>query len=250
MTMAEQIHDALAKHRFRPFIDRFDILAVDVQERIHEALDDAAFVLVLESDRSPPRRGCWRRSISPSADTRHPGPLPPRRSADPGTQDSPRIRLDDSDLHLGGTGPLLRDAPANELVNRVETIHAQSLVRLRTRLVAHTRKAAERTDFAVNEEPGPRLAARPADPDDQRPPAALISPNLPRPDDLRRLDRDRSGTGSGLGGAPGPRRRGPADRPPGPAQLVRGRPACSVFRADHRSPTTGLASEPVNGLEL
>ena len=47
---AEQLHDALSHHRFTPFIDRFVIReGEDVQATIADALEDHAFLLLLET---------------------------------------------------------------------------------------------------------------------------------------------------------------------------------------------------------
>lgn len=192
LDMAEQIHDHLAKRRFEPFIDRFDIEpGEDVQRRIEESLSDAAFVLFLDSPEAHTSKWVIEEihyALLHSLGVlvlRFPG-VPPLE----GTIDLPAIVLaEDSSVDPRRT---LSDGELDHLAEQVEKIHAESLVRQRTRLVTHTTEVAIRAGFDVREQPGRFLllyGPTTAGPRGAAPHAVVtVTPRPPQPNDLFALD--------------------------------------------------------------
>lgn len=85
--VAEQLHDELIKNRFWPFVDRFDIdPAEDVQQRIHAALEETAFVVLVESPAAVTSQWVLEELPGCGRAARHPGPAPgaPQRKGGPG----------------------------------------------------------------------------------------------------------------------------------------------------------------------
>ena len=156
--VAEQLHDELIKNRFWPFVDRFDIdPAEDVQQRIHAALEETAFVVLVESPAAVTSQ--WVLEEVTYALSASLGMLIvsfPGAAELPGTRDLPRERLNEKgDLAGGQDGqPRLEADALRRIVRRVEAIHAKAMVRRRRRLVLPTRTAFEPAGFAVAERPG------------------------------------------------------------------------------------------------
>lgn len=201
LALAEQLHDKLIKSRFWPFVDRFDIdPAANVQQRIYAALEETAFVVLVES----PDTGLskWVLEEVHYALRESLGILiisfPEVDDQLRGTEDLPRFDLAEGDLvpDSGGQRVLTADA-LGRVVQRIEAIHAKALVRRRRRLVLHTRAAAEKADLVVAELPHNVMLVR-------EPPAALgkrprylvhFAPRPPQPKDLYALDSARDGHG-------------------------------------------------------
>lgn len=192
LMMAEKIHDYLVQRRFQPFIDRFAIApGARVQERIEEALSDAAFVLFIESPQAKDSK--WVLEEVHYALRHTLGMLIvslPGSTLTPGTKDLPRITLQANQLETAtGDQLILSQAALEYVTQQVEDIHAHSLVRRRRRLVHHTRTAAERGGYTVTEKPGPTLVLQR---DDYPSAVVRFSPRPPRPEDLLIVDTERS----------------------------------------------------------
>jgi hypothetical protein len=229
LALTEQLHDRLVKNRFWPFVDRFDIVpAEDVQKRIYAALEETAFVVLVESPDATLSE--WvleevhfalRESLGMLIVT-FPG-TPPLA----GTEGLPRFYLEQSMLTrqaagnqesnpadgtgaddgqaggssaLGGQRVLTRDA-LEKVVQQIEAVHSKALVRRRRRLVGHTRIAVQRAGLVPIEQPGGVLLVVEPGPDgivtDQAPLHSLVgfSPRPPQPKDLYAVDSARARLG-------------------------------------------------------
>jgi hypothetical protein len=214
MALAEQLHDELAKHRFWPFVDRFDIdPAADVQERIHAALEDTAFVVLIESPGAAASE--WVLEEVHHALRNSLGLLIvsfPGVRALPGTEDLPRWALADADLVENPASPgggqaashlVLTESALRGVLREIEDIHANAMVRRRRRLVGHTMTAVEFAKLDGLELPGGvMLVTEPVDGNDsgasddadRRPRARSVvsfTARPPKPVDLYRLDSAR-----------------------------------------------------------
>ena len=161
LAMAEQLHDRLIKNRFWPFVDRFDIdPGVDVQRRIYAALEETAFVVLVESPQAA--LSPWVLEEVHYALRESLGMLIvtfPETAPLAGTEGLPRFFLDESKLiqevvedlesqSAHRTHQLVLTADAvEELVQEIEAIHAKALVRRRRRLVGEF--AGEQPDLLL-----------------------------------------------------------------------------------------------------
>lgn len=199
LALAEQLHDELVKNRFWPFVDRFDIApAADVQQRIYAALEETAFVVLVESPDAALSDWVLEEVNYALAESlgmlivTFPG-TPPL----PGTQDLPRFYLDAGDLYPDPGGQaVLTTGALGRLVTEIESIHAKALVRRRRRLVLNTRTKARNAGFATIELPGGVLLVVNADADgaaDGGPPPYVVHfvPRPPGPADLFTVDAAR-----------------------------------------------------------
>lgn len=196
--MAEQLHDALAKHRFRPFVDRFDIApAESVQRRLMETLDEMAFVLLIESPDVHDSK--WVLEEVDHALEHSLGLLIltwPDTDPVRGTEDLPRRHLLDDELQPGPLGQrILGKDVVREIVDRVESVHAAALARRRRRLVLSTKELAMKAGWRATELPGwVLLAEKDPSPDGTDPlvtggsTLVTFTPRLPEPSELYRLD--------------------------------------------------------------
>lgn len=136
---AEQLHDALTRYRFAPFIDRLALPAgCDVQSSIAEALERYAFLLVLETPEA--NTSDWVYDEVDYALSHTMGVLivqwPGDVSAVPGTVGVPRFKLTPADIVKDAHGYDTLSATALErLLPEVERLHAQGIVRRRRMLI-------------------------------------------------------------------------------------------------------------------
>ncbi|MDV7137074.1 toll/interleukin-1 receptor domain-containing protein [Williamsia muralis] len=143
---AEQLHDELTRNRFVPFVDRFAMLpGVDVQTHIADALEDFAFLLVLETEEA--YLSDWVFDEIDYALSHTMGMLivqwPNVVSEIPGTQGVPRVRLADDDIEDNDHGyQVLKPAVLDSLIRDVEVAHASGIVRRRRMLVSSVEDAA------------------------------------------------------------------------------------------------------------
>jgi hypothetical protein len=182
-------------------VDRFDIdPAADVQQRIYAALEETAFVVLVES----PDAGLseWVLEEVHYALRESLGILiisfPEVDDQLPGTEDLPRFDLKEGDLvpDSGGQRVLTPDA-LRRVVQRIEAIHAKALVRRRRRLVLHTRAAAEKAELVVAELPHNVMLVRESSATPGNRPRYLVhfAPRPPQPKDLYALDSARDDHG-------------------------------------------------------
>lgn len=201
LLVAEQLFEALAKTRFDPFIDRFEISAgEDVQERIADALEERAFLLLLETPRA--HNSDW---VFDEVDyalshamgmhiVRWPGEFPEV----PGSNRLPRQLLADTDLvPAKGSGVLTAEA-LDRVLEKVEAAHASAMVRRRRSLLCSVGDAATSAGRHSTPLPGWMLRVQGDGTDD----LVSVTGRLPFVRDLWRLDEarfdDSSGCPSGL----------------------------------------------------
>jgi hypothetical protein len=143
---AEQLHDRLTHDRFLPFIDRFAIRSGRlVQEAIADALEDHAFLLLLETPLA--YSSDWVFDEVDYALSHTMGTLIVQWPGDPepvpGSRGLPRLTLSEADLLADEHGyDTLTEAALDALVARVEAAHAHGLVRRRRMLVRSIEEAA------------------------------------------------------------------------------------------------------------
>lgn len=143
---AEQLHDALTRHRFAPFIDRFAIpLGADVQAHIADALERYAFLLILETPQA--HLSEWVYDEFDYALSHTMGVLivqwPGNPTLIPGSPGVPRLVLGASDLTTDDHGyDVLTPEALDRLVREVEAAHAHGIVRRRRMLLRNVEEAA------------------------------------------------------------------------------------------------------------
>ena len=143
---AEQLHDALAHERFLPFIDRFVIPhGARVQDTIADALEDHAFLLLLETPLA--WSSDWVFDEVEYALSHTMGILIARWPDDvrpvPGSADLKRFDLEPTDLITDAHGyDVLTDAALEQVTAAVERAHAHGLVRRRRMMVLSVEEAA------------------------------------------------------------------------------------------------------------
>jgi hypothetical protein len=192
--MAEQLHDALAKHRFAPFVDRFEVAAGDdVQERIRETLEDFAFLLLIESPSA--HHSEWVFYEVDYALSHHMGVgivRWPNTTVDiPGTEGLPRHPLKATDMALVSDQVVLTDQAMKDLLQAIERMHAAALRRRRRNLVISVIEAARAQGLNAFEQPNDLISVRGGAVE------ALVgvTPRLPSVTDLWRIDKARVASG-------------------------------------------------------
>jgi hypothetical protein len=182
---AEQLHDHLSHAGFHPFIDRFAIRKGDrVQETIADALEDHAFLLLLETPLA--HTSDWVFDEVDYALSHTMGTLILRWPDSPGV---PRLELLDSELVKDEHGFDVFTPPAlDKILASVEASHAHGLIRRRRMLLGSIEEAAIASGCTsylplphwrvrVEREEGPTIVG--------------ITPRLPTAVDLQLLDRAR-----------------------------------------------------------
>ena len=196
---AEQLHDVLSHHGFQPFIDRFAIRPGErVQDYIADALEDHAFLLVLETELA--HRSAW---VYDEVDyalshamgiliVQWPGDPPPV----PGSPRLPRIALAPDDLKKDEHGYDVLMPPARDrLLAEVEAAHAYGIVRRRRSLTRSVEEASLAGGaYACTPQRGWRLLVEHASGET----LVGVAPRLPTAADLQQLDQARSGHEDGV----------------------------------------------------
>ncbi len=188
---AEQMHDRLTHHRFSPFIDRFAIRpGRNVQAEIADALEQFAFLLVLESHDA--HLSDWVFDELEYALAHTMGVLivqwPGNPAQIPGSDRLPRLILSPGDVITDDHGyDILTEPALDRVVREVEATHAQGIVRRRRMLLVSAQEAAEAAGaecvplthwcLDVTSPSGRTIVA--------------VAPRLPLAEDLRRLDEKR-----------------------------------------------------------
>jgi hypothetical protein len=146
LAAAEQLHDRLSHSGFKPFIDRFAIrVGEPVQETIADALEDYAFLLLLETPLA--YTSDWVFDEVDYALSHAMGTLivawPGDPTPVPGSDGLARLPLSGTGLMKDDHGyDVLSDAALERVVDAVEAAHARGLVRRRRMLVTSTSEAA------------------------------------------------------------------------------------------------------------
>jgi hypothetical protein len=186
---AEQLHDYLTHAGFRPFIDRFAIRTGEgVQASIADALEDHAFLLLLETPLA--HTSDWVFDEVDYALSHTMGTLILRWPGDPtpvpGSPGIPRLPIAGDELvkdeHDYDT---FTEAALDRVVAAVEASHAQGLVRRRSMLVRSIEEAAKASGCtSCLPLPEWRLRVEHA----SGPTIVGITPRLPTATDLQQLD--------------------------------------------------------------
>ncbi|MGC1852366.1 MAG: toll/interleukin-1 receptor domain-containing protein [Solirubrobacterales bacterium] len=194
---AEQLHDRLSHMGFVPFIDRFAIRSGrQVQEEIADALEDHAFLLLLETPLASTSEWVFDEvdyALSHTMGTlilQWPGDPEPV----PGSNGLPRVPLRKSDLVIDEHGyDTLTDAALDAVVARIEAAHAQGLVRRRRMLIRSIEEAASAAGCSSVPLPAWRVSVE----CDTRSTILGVTPRLPTAEDLQLLDLARSESSDG-----------------------------------------------------
>jgi hypothetical protein len=194
---AEQLHDHLSKMGFRPFIDRFAIRSADaVQAKIAEALEDHAFMLLLETPLASTSE--WVFDEVDYALSHTMGTLILRWPGDheqvPGSPGVPRLLLAEDDLRVDEHDfDVLTDSALDRVLAEVEAAHAQGLVRRRRMLIRSIADAAAAAGCANIPLPDWRLRIECCSGST----LIGITPRLPTARDLQFLDQAREDSDPG-----------------------------------------------------
>ena len=192
LAAAEQLHNALTRQRFKPFIDRFSIgPGEDVQGKIADVLEDFAFLLLLETPDAHKSKWVYDEVEYALAHTmgvlivRWPGNPEPV----PGSAGLSRFELKDEDAVKDTHGyDILTSEVLDKINSAVEAAHARAIVRRRRNLLQGFQDSARERgatciplkDWAldVTDATGAQSIVR-------------VSPRLPTCGDLQQLDETR-----------------------------------------------------------
>lgn len=184
---AEQLHEVLAQHRFRPFVDRFEMPpGAEVQTRIADALEEYAFLLLLETPLAHESPWVFDEVDYALSHTmglhivRWPGDL----KAVPATDGLPRQQLARSDIRDIMGYDALTEAALDSVLAAVEAQHARAMVRRRRYLLRSVEETAEGGGCNCAPLPGWRLLIEQGGGSD----VVQVAARLPRVDDLYDLD--------------------------------------------------------------
>jgi hypothetical protein len=190
---AEQLHDELTHQRFVPLIDRFAIPhGARVQDHIADALEDHAFLLVLETPQA--HESDWVFDEVDYALSHSMGILIVRWPGDPkpvpGSPGLPRLTLSKNELELDAHEyEVLSEAALERVIAAVEAAHAVGIVRRRRMLTCSVEDAANAAGASACVQEGAwRLLVEHAGSST----LVDLTPRLPRAEDLQRLDEARS----------------------------------------------------------
>jgi len=186
LLMAEQLHDELTHHHFQPFIDRFAIAAgEDIQSRIADALEDFAYLLLIESPKAAQSE--WVFYESSYALSHYMGlsiiswPDAPEL---PGTHGLPRVVLSDDDLYEERSYRLLTPKGLARVVAAVEESHARGIVRRKQNLMISVQEALDAAGRAHIPLTQWSLLLTTGNPE-----VIGVAPRLPTVEDLYHLDQ-------------------------------------------------------------
>lgn len=200
MAAAQQLHDILSHHGFDPFIDRFGVgLGRDVQNEIADALEDCAFLLLLETPLA--HESEWVYDEVEYAQSHQMGmhivTWPGDPTELPGTNRWPRQRLDVADLRPEKGYEVLTDGALDVVLAEVEAIHANALARRRRYLLRSVEDAAQAAGHATTQLLDWRLLVESGGYSS----IVQVTPRLPTVEDLYALETVRMRTApAGSGG--------------------------------------------------
>ena len=198
---AEQLHDALSKVRFDPFIDRFNIdSGEDIQARIADQLEDYAFMLLLETPLA--YTSGWVYDEVDYALSHHTGVLILRWPGDhpevPGSNRIDRVLLGEEDLHRDEHDfDVLGAGTLDRVLGEVEAAHASGMVRRRRNLIRSIEDAASYGGCLTT--PLADWRVRVECPGGAEETVLGVTPRLPCADDLQVLDEARAKAGDDVG---------------------------------------------------
>jgi hypothetical protein len=187
--IAVQLYHALLERRFLVFLDRFQTaVAENIQERIDEALEDMAFVLLLYSPDTP--NSVWVNwEITRALKSQLPILVIKWTNA---TTEIPKIKerslpMIEFDPGRDVVGNGLKPDKLQEILVEIERLHSNGLLRRRQESLAAVRLFAEDRGWAVAEEPRWKLILT-RHPTGRNPVVLGVTPRLARTEDLYELD--------------------------------------------------------------
>jgi hypothetical protein len=190
---AETLHDELIRAGFSAFIDRFAIRkAEEVQPAIADALEDYAFLLLLETPLAA--TSDWVFDEVDYALSHAMGMLivrwPGNPPEVPGSHGLPRLELSEAEITTDEHGyDVPTPAALNRLVAEIERSHAAAMVRRRRMLVGSIEEAAEFAGCGTRLSlPGWRMLIEKG----KERTIVATTPRLPTASDLQRLDEARN----------------------------------------------------------
>lgn len=188
--VAIQLHDELVKKRFHVFLDRFQVASPqEIQFEITEAMEDAAFVILLYSPDMP--NSYW---VNVEITQALKSGLPilvvkwinAKKDISKVTQANfPTVYFDPS-LDFDKDNALVK-SKLSEILSTVEKEHYMGLLRRRREAVDSIKESAKRKKLNVSEYPGWNLEI--VDPCTGKAKLIAITPRLSRPEDLYKLDK-------------------------------------------------------------
>lgn len=146
LAAAEQLHDELTHHAFKPFIDRFSIQPGEaVQEVIADVLEDFAFLLLLETPDA--HDSSWVYDEVDYALAHAMGILilqwPGKPKQIPGSAGLPRLTLKPSDIVKDGHGyDIFTPSAIKTIIDEIEDAQACAIVRRRKLLLRGIQESA------------------------------------------------------------------------------------------------------------
>jgi hypothetical protein len=196
LAAAEKLHDFLSHYGFEPFIDRFGVgFGRDVQNEIADALEDCAFLLLLETPLA--HTSDWVFDEVAYAQTHQMGmhivTWPGDITELPATNRWPRQVLESRDLRSDKGYDVFTDATLERILEEVEAIHAKALVSRRRYLLRSAEDAAHAARLKCTPLAGWRLLVE----GPKGPSVVQVSARLPTVEDLHGLDTARSAAGGG-----------------------------------------------------
>lgn len=193
LAAAEQLHDELTHHTFKPFIDRFSIQPGEaVQEKIADVLEDFAFLLLLETPDA--HNSKWVYDEVDYALSHVMGILiiqwPGKPKQVPGSAGLPRLILKRGDIVKDGHGYDIFTASAIvKIIDKIEEAHAYAIVRRRRNLLIGIQESAR--DAGASCMPLKDWALDITGANKKRS-IVCVTPRLPTCEDLQHLDKIRN----------------------------------------------------------
>lgn len=193
LAAAEQLHDELTHHTFKPFIDRFSIQPGEaVQEKIADVLEDFAFLLLLETPDA--HNSKWVYDEVDYALSHVMGILiiqwPGKPKQVPGSAGLPRLILKRADIVKDEHGYDIFTASAIvKIIDKIEEAHAYAIVRRRKNLLIGIQEAARDTGASCVPLKDWALDITGAN---KKRSIVCVTPRLPTCGDLQHLDKIRN----------------------------------------------------------
>ncbi len=184
---AADLHAAMREHGWTPFIDRFAIPAGgDVREAIEHALEDMAFLLLLETPEAHTSEWVDLEVLYATGNSM--GVLVVNIAdapAIPAAADFPRLTIGSDEVTWDGSQIVLGDEVIQRILGRAERDHQLALARRRRVLLLSSRASATRAGKQVELAPSWRLRVSGTDGSRQ-----LVDhlPRIPSVEDLHRLN--------------------------------------------------------------
>lgn len=192
LAAAEQLHDELTHHAFKPFIDRFSIQPGEaVQETIADVLEDFAFLLLLETPDA--HNSNWVYDEVDYALAHAMGILilqwPGKTKQVPGSKGLPRLTLKPSDIVKDGHKyDIFTPSAIKTIIDEIEDAQACAIVRRRKLLLRGIQESARDAGASCVQLKDWALDITGAT---KKHSIVCVTPRLPTCEDLQHLDKIR-----------------------------------------------------------